>query len=86
MYALPNAAKVGVTGTPILVQNKKRTHEIFGPFLDKYTIRESEADGMTVPMLYEGHEVSGRVGEDQTLNQLFETMFRDYYSRRARGH
>lgn len=44
MAALPNCAKIGFTGTPILTGEKKRTAEIFGPFIDAYTIRESQGD------------------------------------------
>ncbi|MHC5828698.1 MAG: DEAD/DEAH box helicase family protein, partial [Nostoc sp.] len=52
--ALPNCAKIAFTGTPILVGDRKRTYEIFGEFIDSYTIQQSEADGATVPILYEG--------------------------------
>ena len=37
MAALPNAAKIGFTGTPIMREGKKKTESIFGPFIDKYT-------------------------------------------------
>ena len=62
MRALPNCAKIGFTGTPIIMRAKKRTHEIFGEFIDRYTIRESEADGATVPILYEGRTTGRRGG------------------------
>ena len=48
MAALPNAAKIGFTGTPIMREGKKRTEAIFGPFIDEYTIRQAEADGAIV--------------------------------------
>lgn len=75
--ALPNAAMIGFTGTPILIGERKRTHEIFGSFIDRYTIKQSEADGMTVPILYEGRTADAEVADGQTLDQLFEDMFRD---------
>ena len=37
--ALPNAARIGFTGTPIMVKDRKPTEEIFGPFIDRYTSR-----------------------------------------------
>jgi type I site-specific restriction-modification system R (restriction) subunit len=40
---------------------KKRTHAIFGEFIDSYTIKESEADGATVPVLYEGRTGRGAI-------------------------
>ena len=54
---------------------KKRTHEIFGEFIDTYTIRESEADGATVPILYEGRTTRGAVTEGRDLDEVFEDMF-----------
>jgi type I restriction enzyme R subunit len=76
--ALPNAAFIGFTGTPILSKQKTETREIFGEFIDKYLLRESELDGATVPILYEGRTADGIVKDAPGLDQLFEDMFRDY--------
>jgi type I restriction enzyme, R subunit len=78
MKALPNAAKVGFTGTPILKGQRKRTEEIFGPFLDRYTIKQAELDGATVPILYEGRRVEGDVVDKQTLDIRVGKMFSDH--------
>lgn len=75
---LPNAARIGFTGTPILMGEKKRTHEIFGEFIDRYTIREAEADGAIVPILYEGRTAHGAVKDGANLDELFEDLFRDH--------
>lgn len=77
MRALPNCARIGFTGTPIIMGAKKRTHEIFGEFIDRYTIKQSEDDGSTVPILYEGRTVEGAVKDGHDLDQLFEDLFRD---------
>jgi type I site-specific restriction-modification system R (restriction) subunit len=50
--ALPNCAKIGFTGTPIISTKKKRTTEIFGSYIDVYSIRDSQKDKVTVPILY----------------------------------
>ncbi len=78
LAGLPNCARIGFTGTPIIMGDKKRTHEIFGEFIDKYTIREAEADGATVPVLYEGRTASGAVKDGASLDELFENLFREY--------
>jgi type I restriction enzyme R subunit len=75
MAALPNAAKIGFTGTPIMREGKKRTDAIFGPFIDKYTIRQAEHDGAVVPIFYEGRTVKGAVAGGSDLDELFEDMF-----------
>ena len=48
MCALPNATYVGFTGTPI-----DETVHVFGQIVDQYTMKESEADGITVPIKYD---------------------------------
>ncbi|HEY5179331.1 MAG TPA: type I restriction endonuclease subunit R [Dermatophilaceae bacterium] len=75
LSALPNCARIGFTGTPIIMGERKRTHEIFGEFIDTYTIRESEADGATVPILYEGRTTRGAVTDGRDLDEVFEDMF-----------
>lgn len=76
--ALPNCARIGFTGTPILMGDKKRTHEIFGEFIDRYTIREAEDDGAIVPILYEGRTAVGAVKDGANLDELFEDLFREH--------
>lgn len=78
LQALPNCARIGFTGTPIIMGAKKRTHEIFGEFIDRYTLKEAEADGATVPILYEGRTAEGAVADGRDLDQLFEDMFQDH--------
>jgi type I restriction enzyme, R subunit len=75
---LPNCARIGFTGTPILMGDKKRTHEIFGEFIDRYTIREAEEDGAIVPILYEGRTAVGAVKDGANLDELFEDLFREH--------
>lgn len=75
LKALPNCARIGFTGTPILMGAKKRTHDIFGEFIDRYTLKEAEADGATVPILYEGRTADGAVSDGRDLDQLFEDLF-----------
>lgn len=77
MRALPNCAKIGFTGTPIIMGERKKTHEIFGEFIDRYTIRQSEADGATVPIVYEGRTADAEVADGLSLDGLFEDMFRE---------
>ncbi len=77
LRALPNCARIGFTGTPILMGHRKRTEVIFGPFLDRYTLQQSEQDRATVPILYEGRTAEGAVADGRSLDQLFEDMLRD---------
>lgn len=78
LAGLPNCARIGFTGTPIIMGDKKRSHEIFGEFIDKYTIKEAETDGATVPVLYEGRTANGAIKDGASLDELFEDLFRQH--------
>ena len=57
--ALPNATYCGFTGTPI-----DETLAVFGPIVDKYTMKESSDDGITVRIAYEPRLARVIVNED----------------------
>jgi type I restriction enzyme R subunit len=73
--ALPNAAKIGFTGTPVLEAERRTTEEIFGPFLDIYRMSDSEADGVTVPILYEGREGTLVINNADELEEQLKAEF-----------
>ena len=73
--ALPNAPKVGFTGTPLLKTQKMG--QAFGGYIDEYKINEAVDDGATVKILYEGREVKSEVA-GESLDKLFEEYFGDY--------
>lgn len=50
--ALPNAAFLGFTGTP-LFKNDQLTKRIFGGYVSRYDFKRSEEDGATVKLVYE---------------------------------
>ena len=50
--ALPNAAFIGFTGTPIFKQDEI-TKRIFGDYVSRYDFKRSEEDGATVKLVYE---------------------------------
>ena len=77
LEALPNCVRIGFTGTPIETNAKRTTRHIFGSFIDQYNIRQSQADGVTLPILYEGLEARGAVTSGDDLDQLFEIIFQD---------
>lgn len=54
--ALPNASFMGITGTPISLQNKD-TRLVFGDHISAYPINKAVEDGATVPIYYEGRLV-----------------------------
>jgi type I restriction enzyme R subunit len=61
--ALPNAAFIGFTGTPLMAGEEK-TREVFGDYVSIYNFRQSIEDGATVPLYYEN-----RIPELQLINE-----------------
>lgn len=60
--ALPNATFVGFTGTPLTAGDRVTRH-VFGEYADVYDIRQSVADGATVPIYYEPRIVKLTIDE-----------------------
>ena len=50
--AIPNAAFIGFTGTPISFEDKD-TRSVFGDYVSVYDIQDAVDDGATVPIYYE---------------------------------
>ncbi len=61
--ALPNAAFIGFTGTP-LIASEEKTREVFGDYVSIYNFKQSIDDGATVPLYYEN-----RIPELQLTNE-----------------
>jgi len=70
--ALPHATFVGFTGTPI-----DATYQTFGAEVDRYTMDQAVADGITVPIKY--HPRIAKVLLDDAKVKLIE----DYYKKCA---
>jgi len=70
---LPNAAKMGYTGTPI-----DKTERVFGDYIDKYTMRQSIADGVTLEIVYEGRTHNAEVADQARMDEAFEDVFSEY--------
>ncbi|MCF2538162.1 DEAD/DEAH box helicase family protein [Streptomyces sp. FB2] len=77
--AVPNAARIGFTGTPIMKGRLTDTGRIFGlepddKFLDSYLMDEAERDKVVVPVRYEGRTGSAEVREKDDLNAKFDDL------------
>jgi type I restriction enzyme, R subunit len=69
--ALPNAAFIGFTGTPLMAGEEK-TKEVFGEYVSIYNFKQSIDDGATVPLFYEN-----RIPELQLANEHFKEDLED---------
>jgi type I restriction enzyme, R subunit len=61
--ALPNAAFIGFTGTPLMA-GEELTRQVFGDYVSVYNFKQSADDNATVPLYYEN-----RIPELQLTNE-----------------
>jgi len=67
---LPNAIKIGFTGTPLLKKDKFNTYAQFGPLIDSYSIDRAVEDGVIVPLVYEGRIIPQDVANEKIDDYL----------------
>lgn len=83
--ALPNAARIGFTGTPLMAGRRDDTGRIFGlepsttpggepEFLDTYRMTEAERDKVVVPVRYSGRVTTAEVRDKRQLDDCFEDL------------
>lgn len=76
--SLPKSTRIAFTGTPLITKKvKKRTYERFGGYIDKYGMKQSNDDGATLTIKYEGKTVRSRIKNKENLDIAFEDMFED---------
>ena len=68
--ALPNAAFIAFTGTPLII-GEERTRRVFGEYVSIYDFKQSVEDGATVPLYYENRVPRMELTNEQ-LNEDIE--------------
>lgn len=71
--AIPNATKIGYTGTPI-----DKMEQVFGDYIDKYTMQQSIEDGVTLEIVYEGRTHNAKVKDQLGMDIVFADVFSEY--------
>lgn len=71
--AIPNASRIGYTGTPI-----DKTEAVFGDYIDRYTMRQSIADKVTLEIVYEGRTHNAEVPDQTGMDSTFADVFSEY--------
>jgi type I restriction enzyme R subunit len=82
--ALPNARRIGFTGTPISFSGAD-TVEVFGHVIHSYDMEQSQNDGATVPIYYSPRQVRlhlTRANIDGALQEIAEEHDVDQLERR----
>jgi len=74
--SIPNASFMGITGTPISLQNRD-TRLVFGEHISAYQINKAVEDGATVPIYYEGRLVPLHLVND-FIDEEFEDLMGEH--------
>ncbi|HEX7290309.1 MAG TPA: type I restriction endonuclease subunit R [Conexibacter sp.] len=71
--ALPNATRVGFTGTPVEKVDRS-TRLVFGDYVSIYRMRQAQEDRATVPIYYESRQAPLDVADEDLLAQVEEVL------------
>ncbi|WP_051222922.1 type I restriction endonuclease subunit R [Conexibacter woesei] len=73
--ALPNATRIGFTGTPI-EKGDRSTRIVFGDYVSVYRMRQAQEDQATVPIFYESRQIGLTIADEKAL-ELVEDVLED---------
>jgi type I restriction enzyme, R subunit len=70
---LPDAVFIGFTGTPLLRSDKRRSVEVFGPYIHTYKYDEAVRDGVVLDLQYEARDIAQRITSQAKIDQWFDS-------------
>ncbi len=73
---LPQAMFVGFTGTPLMKKDKKKSVEVFGPYIHTYKFDEAVADGVVLDLRYEARDIDQNITSQKKVDEWFEAKTR----------
>ncbi len=71
--ALPNAVRVGFTGTPVEKADRS-TLLVFGDYVSVYRMRQAQDDHATVPIYYESRQIPVEIENPDALRRVEEVL------------
>ena len=74
---LPDAMFIGFTGTPLMSRDKKRSIEVFGPYIHTYKFDEAVADGVVLDLRYEARDIDQQISSQKKIDEWFEAKTRN---------
>ncbi|EQB2596509.1 type I restriction endonuclease subunit R [Aeromonas salmonicida] len=73
---LPESLFIGFTGTPLMKKDKKKSVEVFGPYIHTYKFDEAVSDGVVLDLRYEARDIDQRVKSQAKVDEWFEVKTR----------
>ncbi len=69
---LPNAMFIGFTGTPLLKEDKRKSIEVFGPYIHTYKFDEAVEDEVILDLQYEARDIDQSLTSQEKIDKWFE--------------
>lgn len=73
---LPEALFIGFTGTPLMKKDKKKSIEVFGPYIHTYKFDEAVQDGVVLDLRYEARDIDQYITKQKKVDEWFEAKTR----------
>jgi type I restriction enzyme, R subunit len=73
---LKNAVFIGFTGTPLLMQDKKTSLEVFGKYIHTYKFNEGVEDNVILDLVYEARDIDQKITSQKKIDEWFEAKTR----------
>ena len=73
---LPEAMFIGFTGTPLMKKDKKKSVEVFGPYIHTYKFDEAVSDGVVLDLRYEARDIDQHITSQKKVDEWFEVKTR----------
>jgi type I restriction enzyme R subunit len=73
---LPGAMFIGFTGTPLLKKDKKKSLEVFGPYIHTYKYDEAVRDGVVLDLRYEARDIDQYITNPAKIDSWFDAKTR----------
>jgi type I restriction enzyme, R subunit len=67
---------IGFTGTPLLKKDKKKSIEVFGPYIHTYKFDEAVQDNVVLDLQYEARSIDQDITSQERIDQWFEAKTR----------
>lgn len=68
---------VGFTGTPLLKKDKRKSLEVFGPYIHTYKFNEAVNDGVVLDLRYEARDIDQTITSQKKIDEWFDIKTRE---------
>lgn len=73
----PEPMFIGFTGTPLLKKDKRKSLEVFGPYIHTYKFNEAVNDGVVLDLRYEARDIDQTITSQGKIDDWFEAKTRE---------